>query len=269
MVALLALASMAELDGQAAAERAEAILHKIGVQDSLALSGLSKGDWASKEPSWVVSFSSAHGSGFVGINARTGSVNRLQVQDSRSKAPKSNRPPTPADSQLTGRILRTLGYGKGLDVNSDVGFSGGGPFHLLVHGLPFFNLNPNYGPTVSAYDAAAPTIIFYAPPPLPPINAWRPKVEGRIAAEKIRTWAHARAQARHLPAVVDPSVGALTPELGYWKGAQDPVAHLVWRATKYTRIEGRPYGLGALRMFVDALTGELIEPDDPAWGMNP
>jgi len=273
MIALLCMASIAaggiDLDGQAAVERAEKLLHNIGVKDSLTLTGLGNKDWSTKEPSWLVSFSMPHGGASVGLNARSGRVNRLSVNHDRSVRPQGNSAPTVEETWFIHRILSALGYGKDIDFGSDVGFSGWGPFHALVHGRPFFNLNPTYGPTLSAYDPALPSITFYASPPLPPVNAWQPKIQGVVAVEKIRTWAHARAKARGLSPAIDPSVGDLTAELGYWKVANQPQARLVWRATKYSAIEGRRYGLGALRMFVDAVTGELLEPDDPAWGMNP
>ncbi|MCW3096281.1 MAG: hypothetical protein JWL77_1899, partial [Chthonomonadaceae bacterium] len=46
-------------------------------------------------------------------------------------------------------------------------------------------------------------------------------------------------------------------------------ARLVWQPTSYTMIRGASYGLGGYRILVDALTGDLIEPDDPLIGANP
>lgn len=258
-----------DLDGQAAAERVEELLQGIGVTGALKLNQLFKGDWSSKEPSWTFSFNTDHGQAFGAINARTGRLNRLIVKDDREKRQWSNQPASKEVVKRNRRILSALGYGDGLDARSDVGFAGNGPYHILVHGLPFFNLNPDYGPNLSVSDPPAMAILFYAAPALPPVNEWRPKVSSQRAVEMMRAWGHARAQKRDLPAALDPSAGHLVGELGYWKPKNASVARLVWRASKYSTIYGRPYGMGAMRIFVDAATGKLVEPDDPLWGANP
>src|SRR2546421_194108 len=56
-----------------------------------------------------------------------------------------------------------------------------------------------------------------------------------------------------------------TADLGYWKYRDEARARLVWRVVRHTKINGRKYGLGAFRMSVDALTGELLETDDASW----
>ncbi len=83
-------------------------------------------------------------------------------------------------------------------------------------------------------------------------------VDGAVALKELQVWGHKKALAQGLPAVVDPSIGNLVPELGYWILKDHTTANLVWRATKYTTLNGKTYGLGALRMFVDAVTGDFI-----------
>jgi hypothetical protein len=191
------------------------------------------------------------------------------VKDAKEIRMPSNHAPSNEETRRVRKALGVLGYGNGIDAGSDVGFSGAGPYHVLLHGLPFFNLNPNYGPVLSISQPPSEAIVFYASPELPPINTWRPKVKPSGALEKLIRWGHERALKRGLPAAVDPSQGDLVAELGYWKPTKQANARLVWRATKYSTVNGRRYGMGALRMFVDAITCDFIEPDDPAWGANP
>ena len=61
---------------------------------------------------------------------------------------------------------------------------------------------------------------------------------------------------------------SLVPELGYYKFKNEDKARLVWLAHMWMQFDKRVPATeaGTLRMLCDAVTGELVWPDDPGMG---
>jgi len=263
------------LDGEAAVSEAKKLLARLGVREKTWLDSLDNHHYISKEKCWSVGLASERRFVNIVLDARTGRVLYLQTLRPPTDPAffrASNFPPTPQSTHRLRALLHILGYDRDVRLGSDVGFSHGpyqATFYRTVHERPFFNLNPTYGHWLWLEPKDGSLRYFLACPPLPPVNASQPTIDGKAAVAKIEAWAHeqARRKGRSLPQF--PSDSDPEPQLGYWKLASEAKARLVWRAARYTRIQGLPYGLGSPRMFVDALSGQLVAPDDPLMGANP
>lgn len=248
------------LDRDAAVANAGTLLHQLGVQGKLRLDTAKEEDMNTSHPRWGISFKSDAGWALVSLDAHSGQVTQFTIHEGTLDGQQPPRPPTVQEVRTIRKTLGLVGFSKDIAPCSGVGFPEYGPYHLLCHGHPFFNLNPTYGPALMINWRTGRPAIYYAPPALPPVNSWKPTVKPAVALAELRKWGHAQAVARGLPCQVDPSEGHLVAELGYWKSQHKKSAQLVWRATKYVTIQGHPYGCGALPMYMDALTGEFVDP---------
>jgi len=144
-------------------------------------------------------------------------------------------------------------------------------FDITVAGKKFFNLNPTYGYRVDFYPPTAELTYFSRPGQIPAVVATVPKVPEAKAMAVLEHWARTHYRTgRGYPTMFAPGSPwnpTVSPELGYYKFKSEPEARLVWEAHVWTHIKQAPsMESGCLRMFVDAVTGELIEPDDPGMG---
>ena len=134
--------------------------------------------------------------------------------------------------------------------------------YRTLHNRIFFNLNPTYALTVQI-DRDSEALEYFLPSaPLPEVNARTAVVTSGDAVAKISAWAREHEKSR--PTVQSPFSGPETvqPELGYYKRKGQPAARLVWRGQRVRNLGGRTIRVGAPEIFVDALTGDLIAPDD-------
>lgn len=133
----------------------------------------------------------------------------------------------------------------------------------LVAGRPLFNLNPHYGLRVQCRGGQ---IVWYERVlNLPKPNATRARIPAEQALGLLRAYALKSTQdgiARLLKPDW-PERNRLEAELGFYKFKDQPTARLVWRGNVFSAPQRR---LGALRLYVDALTGKAIPPDDPSMG---
>ncbi len=257
------------IDGQAALEKAEELLTKTHVQGPFTLHSLRSGPYWEKQMVWSIEFTTSRGAIIVDLDASTALPLRIVAPSHPRDDREPDQPPTPESLKRLADTVAALGYKGVFDVGSDVGYKSvpaGARFYVRRLGHPFFNLNPSYAHSISINQKTGAVEWFGASPTLPPVNVWIPLVDGSVAVRKLQAWGHELALKRHTPAIFDPINKTYVPEVGYWLFKNQSTARLVWRATEYTTMHGNPYGLGALRMFVDAVTGELLTPDDPGWG---
>ena len=145
-------------------------------------------------------------------------------------------------------------------------------YRCLLHGLPFFNLNPTYGYRVSFNRVTGAVIDYFAPPDFPPVNADKAKVSSAQAVKLLEHWAKTHYRSGGGAAYLygpDWKVKIeLRPELGYYKFAKEPKARLAWYAHMWVKFNGSSQASdsGYLRMLVDAQTAEMKLVDDA--GMN-
>jgi hypothetical protein len=264
LVIAATLAGHGRMDGEAAVEKSGKLLHEMGVTGPITLTKLLVPPTGAPDKNWRLSFDTRFGEADVQLDSETGKVARFRILIPAQEA-RYNKPPTSRETAFRARALRLLGYPDGPNTGSNIGFPERGPVHVLVHGHPFFNLNPTYAASLAVDPESGLAFEFYGSPPAPPVNASTQLIAAAAALERLRRWGHADALKKGLPKAVDPSEGVVA-ELGYWKFKDEPTARLVWRASKYSTVEGHRYGLGSLRMFVDALNGQMLKPDDAAWG---
>jgi hypothetical protein len=262
------------LDGEAAVARSHRLLKDLGIHENFTLQSLSDRFYLAKEPCWDVWFRSKQGRIAVVLDARTGRALFVQVVQAKED-PAIQRavsdPPTPVNTRRAWKMLHQLGYNDTVTLTPRSGYANGpagGIFYRTLHGLIFFNWNPTYGHRLVIEPDTGAINYFLPSPPLPEVNAWKPAVSGHAALEKMSLWVKKRAEEKHRALVSVPRTEQ-TVELGYWKFHGEATARLVWQPVSYTKMRGAPYGLGGYRILVDALTGDLIEPDDSLIGMNP
>jgi hypothetical protein len=258
------------LDGEQAVQRAREILSRLGRSEELTLQTLDDRHPNSREKQWNLSFSTKRGAVFITLDAHSGQVKNILCPFNPAMVALSNKPPTPAAARRAHFVLRTLGYDKDVRLDSDTGYRNGlgrATFYRTIHSLRFFNINPTYAHTVQFEPDSGSVYIFQPCPPLPSVNSWIPRVTAHTALAKIHEWARRRSKQKSRPLIVTP--GELRADLGYWKFKNEAKARLVWRVVHVMQINGLPYGGGSYTIFVDALTGQFVEPDDPSIGANP
>ena len=268
----LLFAGSPNLDGEAAVEKAQWLLAKLGVSEPTRLESLQDHHYVTKNKCWAMGLSLPHGKVTVVLDARTGQALFIQTEPMPAVS-SANRISTPEQTRRANALLHTLGYDRDVKLGPFHAADAHGPtcalFYRTAHGLPFFNLNPTYGHQLW-FDPGTGAINYLLPSPtLPEVNAWRPNISATAAVAKISAWAGDRVRRKHHDFRVAETQGPLTPELGYWKFEKQTTARLVWRATPYVTNRGKVIEMGAYRVFVDALTGEVVEPDDPLMGANP
>jgi hypothetical protein len=268
LVVVLALLPNRELDGEAAVARARTILASIGYRQQLTLQSVSMVSDSTARRVWGMTLSGEHGKFMLTLDPATGKLLWLQTPFMPEAPTYAANPPSPATRGLATSYLRVLGYDSNVQLDDDSG-NRAIPYHavflLKLNGLRFFNLNPTYAHRLALYPASASVVYFRASPALPEIAAWKPAVSADTAMRLISAWAADRAKQHRRQF----DAGDVAPQLGYWKFRSEHSARLVWRAMHYTKIGGRSLQQGPIRVFVDAITGEVIEPDDPARGDYP
>jgi hypothetical protein len=144
-------------------------------------------------------------------------------------------------------------------------------FDMTVAGHPFFNLNPTYAYNINLDGRSGQVNWFSRPPEIPRVTATEPKIPSNSALALLEHWARTHyihgMGVTSMFAPTSPWHPTTTAELGYFKFQKEPKARLVWEAHVWTHIRNSPSTEGGLlRMYVDAVTGELISPDDPGIG---
>jgi hypothetical protein len=249
-----------ELDGEQAVERARRIAAAVGVRRELVLHSLARVEKGPYEPAWSVWFKINDEHGFVNLSLKTGLP--VQIQFPRKvDRPRGGGRPTKESVDRAWRTIRALGYGESVRLDSSGGFTSTPDtayFYVLRHGLPFFSNNPLYAHMLWFNDERNEVEFFTASPEPPPVNAWKPKVSRADALAKLRSWYEPQMLAKGLGLALARQKPGV--ELGYWKFRNEATARLVWRMRNTETIEGLPYS-DSPNIVVDALTGELFEPD--------
>ena len=257
------------LDGEAAVGQAQRLLHTLGIRENLSLLALNHRFYLAQAPCWYVGLESKRGLIVVVLDARTGRALFIQARPDPGIDRRAGDPPTFESTRRLKEMLHRLGYDKDVILKPRAGYANGpagGIFYRTLHDLPFFNVNPTYGHRLVVDPATGAVNYFLPSPPLPGVNAWEPIVSGPDALAKMQLWAEQRAEQQRKGLNTE---WKRWPELGYWKFANEERARLVWQSMAYTVQSGATVGMGAYRVLVDALTGELLEPDDSAIGANP
>jgi len=258
------------IDGETAVARAQRLMRSVGFLEKFTLHSLNEHHYISKEPCWSVGLTSKRGPMTVVLDARTGRILLMQGGEDPAIPYASNRPPTPENTRRAWKLLHLLGYNDSVTLAARAGYTNGpigAIFYRTLHGLTFFNLNPTYGHRLVMEPKTGAINYFQPSPPLPEVNGWNPEISGPVARKKISLWVERRLQEQHRPKIDTGQTEK--PELGYWKFRGETTARLVWQVAGYINMNGVRYGGGAYRIFVDAMTGDLIEPDDALIGANP
>lgn len=254
------------LRSEQAVQIARETLGKLGVRYPLHLQGLQ----TLKGNDWSISFSvTANGGYFIDIDSETGTTKQisatLQMLPSQIADPRNS-----ASEKLAYKLLRTLvpegpvappaiGWGQGADAI----------FLSLEKGRPFFNLNPTYGYSIGYWPEKGMLLHFTTCPELPPVNAMSPRVSAAAAGKKLEAYGRSHiADDGVAKSLYDSQFGSgrLQPQLGYYKFKDEDKARLVWQGMALQRAGKKEWEGGAMRMYVDAVTGEMIAPDDPGMG---
>lgn len=264
----------ADLDGEQAVASCRRLLRDAGIRETLTLQSLTDHSYITKAKCWEVWFTGPVGRVSAVLDARTGRALFIQAVPAQAGRPNvavdGNLPPTPDGTRRQRALLRILGYGKGVRLEQDGGFSNSPTracFYPTLHNLRFFNINPTYAHQIDTQAETGALTYFLASPPLPSVNAWQPRLSASLASKKIMAVALERMKRKGQP----PPSATEKPrmELGYWKFQKGERARLVWRLNHYVEIKGLPYGVGPYTIFADALTGEILAPDDTLMGYNP
>ena len=253
-------------DGEAAVAITRRLLRDLNVNGDLSLRTLSGYADPAKDSRWFVCLDSDKGPISVQLDGRTGLALYIsQYTPNPAIQMAYNQHPTPESTERAKTMLHRLGYDRDVTLEARSGFSNAAStatFYRKLHGLTFFNMNPTYG-NLLMFDPDTGAIHYFNPsPPLPEVNAWKPRVSGQAALKKINLWVENRAQQRHRDLKLYQR-GKQKAELGYWKFKEEAKARLVWRSASFVEIDGMPYSTGARDVMVDAVTGDLVEKDDP------
>ncbi len=145
-------------------------------------------------------------------------------------------------------------------------------FDSVLNGHTFFNLNPTYGYRIDFNRQTGEVLNYFAPPPIPPVKERVPKIKANEAVKRFEHWGktHYRTGggATYLYGPSWHEIITLVPELGYYKFKNESYARLVWQGALWTQMNAQfpKTESGKIRVLLDAITGELIPPDDP--GIN-
>lgn len=264
----------ASIDGEQAIDTARHLLADVGVKDELTLQALGDHSYVTKEKCWAIEFARPKGKVFIVLDARTGRTLLLQVipglEGEDNHPIDGNSPPTPQGTRRQRALLHRLGYDRQVRLEKEGGFTNSlniAYFYPTFHNHRFFNINPTYAHVMYVQPENGELVYFLPSPPLPPVNAWQPRLSAAAASRKIMALAVERMKRKRFPLPLSTEKPVM--ELGYWKFKKEPEARLVWRLNHYLQVNGLPYRSGSYTIFADALTGEILKPDDPAMGANP
>ena len=264
----------ADMDGEQAVASCRHLLWDAGIRETLTLQSLTDHSYITKAKCWQVSFTRPAGSISVVLDARSERALFIQTVPPHTANPNvqinGNLPPTPVGTRRQRVLLRRLGYDKAVRMERDGGYTNSPTsacFYPTLHNLRFFNINPTYAHRLDTQAETGALTYFSASDPLPSVNAWQPRLSAGEASAKIMAVALERMKRKGqmLPSATEkPKM-----ELGYWKFQKEQQARLVWRLNHYIDMHGLPYGMGPYTIFADALTGEILTPDDTLMGPNP
>lgn len=254
-----------------AIELARKALAAAGESAELFLDGLGKGPGGvfGNEDVWKMGFRIRPDAGYnVQIDSRTGSLLLFTCTSNlQPTAPLIS--PGEATRMLALQLLRRLVPTEPVGAPTMiVGVGAGAEFPRLKNGHPFFNENPFFGYRITFHSDSGRLVGFERSPDLPPVNAANSRVTAGEALNKLETFGRAHVAPQGSPAKLnDPRSGwiRLEPQLGYFKYRSEPKARLVWQGMRMApsgKLKEAQYG--PLRVFVDALSGKLLVPDDPA-----
>ncbi len=262
----------ADLDGEDAIAKGQKVLAGLGLTEQMPLVSLQNHHYITKEKCWSVTLGTKQGPVNIVLNAHTGKPLFIQAITTPARTRLTNLPATSKTSGRAHTLLHQLGYDKDVVMDPIGGVQNGvysAVFRRTVHGLTFFNLNPTYAHSLW-FEPESGAINHFSPSqPLPEVSDWKPKISAKQALAKITAWAAERAKIKHRQDAIDPTFGQPMAELGYWNITGEKTARLVWRGQRVYVTYGRILPMGAYTVFVDALTGELIVPNDPGMGEYP
>lgn len=144
-------------------------------------------------------------------------------------------------------------------------------FDVTIEAHRFFNLNPTYAYNINFDGRNGQVNWFSRPPSIPPVAATKPVISSAKAVALLEHWARTHYLRQRgnssMFAPDSPWNPTTVAELGYYKFEHESKARLVYRGQVWTHIKGLPSTeSGWIRMYADAITGELIAPDDPGIG---
>lgn len=261
MLALLFLGPPS-IDGEQAASIARRFLRDAGHSQPYGLSHLGQDSGPENRGGWRVGLESGPNFATVTLD-RKGTVTYMSFGQGRGK-------PKPQTRDQAIAIANAFGRKVAPTYQFQVGNVGNGPneqtlvdLDVLVTRRSFFNINPHYGLRVQCRGGQ---IVWYQRVlDLPKPNATQARISASQALVSLRAYAQKATQdgiARLLKPDW-PQKNLVEPELGFYKFQGEATARLVWRANV---LSDRRHRLGSLRIYVDALTGKTIPPDDPAMG---
>ncbi len=261
-----------DLDGEDAIVQAHHQLQSLGFHEKLSLTALMLNAPTVQARRWSVGFRGKSGSVMLEIDAATGRLLFLQGMPAATDPQWTNHPADASTAKRANELIRLLGREKDARLDPIGSVQNGvyyAQFHKIVHGLTFFNINPTYADVIMFEPQTGAISYFRASPALPKTIDWTPIVSRERAHARISYWVTQRAiYKRKAPVFISPSQHIET-ELGYWKFAKEAEARLVWRDSRVMVTNGKRIDAGAYTIFVDALTGSLVVPDDPSMGENP
>jgi predicted small secreted protein len=177
--------------------------------------------------------------------------------------------PTADDLKFGRMLVSRMAPGMALAPVESLGVSPEGSFAAgagaLSHGLPFFNLNPTYGASVSFEIGERRMLTFNRTDP-PKTEIPEPKITSEQAKALLIKFAPGASDrdtaSKTLLSKQYPS--RVRPVLGFYKLKSESSVRLVWEgAVDWKPAATGPYGeVGTMEFFIDAHTGEVIQPDD-------
>ncbi len=294
--------ALQEIDGEDAVQIVQKFAREVGIRGKLDLSSLSKIDgerWRFGSGKYfAIGFSISDHRSLNSYVAPTGEIQLFQVVSppptqvnsgvSRSVRGSRNAQPSAAtwiranvnlkDSRIIPMAKRFLMAAHPTGAYEfrplPTGQSGSDVmcyFDVTVNGHKFFNLNPTYGYRVDLNVDRGELTYFSRPSVTPSVVASEPKISSAKAASMLRHWAKTHyIHGMGVASMYGPQ-GNWRPsevvELGYFKFEKERKARLVYQAHVWTHFMNNPSTeAGIIRMYVDAVTGELIAPDDPGMG---
>ncbi len=284
MVTLLGLVllglSKAGGDGQDAVEAARTFARRVGYKGKLNLSSLtalSESDserWGfGRRKSQQVTFTLSKGSWMTIYLNPNNEVQLFQVVNPALQQSRGLQPTTQKSAgDMAKALIKVIGAKGDFQMRTiQVGQSD--PFamvyfDMLVANHKFFNLNPTYGYRLDFNTKTGEATYFSRPPRIPPVTAKQPQISSAKAMSLLEHWAKTHYKSgggvAYLYGPTWRGKPHLQPELGYFKFANESKARLVWQAHVWMQFNpGTPtMESGLLRMYADAVTGELIAPDD-------
>lgn len=270
-----------DIDGQSAIEIVTSFAHRVGYHGKLGLNsvgpvdgkrwGFGSGEYqavglALPDKRWL--------NGYVSPSGRIQLFQVSQPEVGQSRG--TQRTTKPAIIQMAKKLIQATGASGNFQMRA-VQLGQTDPyamvyFDIVVGGHKFLNLNPTYAYRLDFNANTGEVSYFSRPPAIPEVVATKPSVSAAKAMALLDRWGKTHYQSgRGSVYLYGPSwhyTPTLVPEIGYYKFAKEEKARLVWEAHIWTHfVKSEPLReSGELRVYVDAVTGQLIETDDQLMG---